>query len=136
MHYVMIGNSYAAIGAVEAIRQVDKESPITIISDEAYPCYARPLITFWLGGAVATKNMFYRPSDFYEKNNITALTGKEAVAIDFKKKLVSLAGGEQVAYDKLLIATGGKPFVPPIKGLTPEVKNVHNFTKWDGKSVV
>lgn len=131
MHYVMIGNSYAAIGAVEAIRQVDKESPITIISDEPYPCYARPLITFWLGGAVATKNMFYRPSDFYEKNNITALTGKEAVAIDFKKKLVSLAGGEQVAYDKLLIATGGKPFVPPIKGLTPAVKNVHNFTKWD-----
>ncbi len=131
MHYVMIGNSYASIGAVEAIRQVDKVNPITIISDEPYPCYARPLITFWLGGAVKTENMFYRPPDFYEKNNITALTGKEAVAIDFKNKLVSLAGDEQVAYDKLLIATGGKPFVPPIKGLTPEVKNVHNFTKWD-----
>lgn len=131
MHYVMIGNSYASIGAVEAIRQVDRESPITVISDEPYPCYARPLITFWLGGAVKTEHMFYRPSDFYEKNKITALTGKEAVAIDFKKKSVSLAGGEQVAYDKLLIATGGKPFVPPIKGLSPEVKNVHNFTKWD-----
>jgi NAD(P)H-nitrite reductase large subunit len=131
MHYVMIGNSYAAIGAIEAIRQVDRVSPITVISDEPYPCYARPLITFWLGGTVKTENMFYRPSDFYEKNQVTALTGKEAVAIDFEKKLVSLAGGGQVAYDKLLIATGGKPFVPPVKGLTPEVKNVHTFTKWD-----
>jgi NAD(P)H-nitrite reductase large subunit len=131
MHYVTIGNSYAAIGAVEAIRRVDKQSPITVISDEPYLCYARPLITFWLGGAVKTEHMFYRPSDFYEKNAVTALTGKRAVAVDFKTKAVSLAGGEQVAYDKLLIATGGKPFVPPVKGLSPEVKNVHTFTKWD-----
>ena len=131
MHYVMIGNSYASIGAIEAIRQADRESPITLISDESYPCYARPLITFWLGGAVTTEHMFYRPADFYEKNRVTALLGKEAVSIDVNAKSVVLADGARVAYDKLLIATGGKPFVPPIKGLTPDVRNVHTFTKWD-----
>ena len=131
MHYVMIGNSYAALGAIEAIRQVDKENPITVISDEPYPCYARPLITFWLGGSVTTDHMYYRPADYYEKHNIRTLLGQRATSIDFKSKRVHLADGNTVSYDKLLIATGGKPFVPPISGLTPEVKNVHTFTKWD-----
>lgn len=131
MHYVMIGNSYAAFGAIEAIREVDKESPITVISDETYACYARPLITFWLGKTVTTEHMFYRPSDYYEKHNITTMFGKRAKSIDVKQKQVVLADGSKVGYDKLLISTGGKPFVPPIKGLTPEVRNVHTFTKWD-----
>ncbi|MCK7509557.1 MAG: FAD-dependent oxidoreductase [Desulfobacterales bacterium] len=131
MRYVMIGNSYAAFGAIEAIRRVDKDSPITVISDEPYPCYARPLITFWLGGSVTTDHMFYRPADYYESHNISTRFGAKAASIDFAVKQVVLADGERVPYDKLLIATGGKPFVPPIGGLTPEVKNVHTFTRWD-----
>lgn len=131
MRYVMIGNSYAAFGAIEAIRQVDKDSPITVISDEPYPCYARPLITFWLGGSVTTEHMFYRPADYYGTHNITTRFDSRAESIDVGAKAVVLADGQRVPYDRLLIATGGKPFVPPIGGLTPEVKNVHTFTRWD-----
>lgn len=131
MRYVIIGNSYAAIGAVEAIRRVDRENLITIISDEPYRCYARPLITFWLGRATESKNMYYRPADFYKKKKVETMLGRRAVSIDFSGKAVALEGGTRVAYDKLLIATGGKPFVPPLKGYTPAVKNVHTFTKWN-----
>jgi len=131
VHYVMIGNSYAALGAIEAIRQIDKTNPITVISDEPYPCYGRPLITFWLGGTVKTEHMFYRPDDFYTHNQVTALTGVRVEHVDCEARQVILEGGRRIAYDRLLIATGGKPFVPPIAGLTPEVKNVHTFTRWD-----
>jgi NAD(P)H-nitrite reductase large subunit len=130
MGYVIIGNSYAAIGAVEAIRRVDRNNKITIISDEPYRCYARPLITFWLGGG-ATKNMYYRPGSFYKDNNIEPILGVKAVQINVEDKYVLLEDRRRVYFDKLLISTGGKPFVPPIKGYTSETKNVHTFTKWD-----
>ena len=47
-NYVIIGNSAAAIGAVQGIRSVDKTGDITIITDEAYHTYSRPLISYWL----------------------------------------------------------------------------------------
>ena len=131
MHYVMIGNSYAALGAVEAIRRVDREGRITVISDEPYHCYGRPLITFWLGGSVGTEHMYYRPADFYEKNGVEPLLGRRVVSLDGQTQRVHLDDGREVTYDRLLIATGGTPVVPPIEGLRPEVKNVHTFTTWD-----
>ena len=48
MRYVIIGNSAAGIGAVQGIRELDKESEITIISDEKYHTYSRPLISYML----------------------------------------------------------------------------------------
>lgn len=131
MHYVLIGNSYAALGAIEAIRRVDGTGRITVISDEPHHCYARPLITFWLGGSVSTGNMFYRPSDFYRRNRVETLLGKAVVSVDGWGKRLQLDDGLEVSFDRLLIATGGTPILPPIEGLGPEVKNVHTFTTWD-----
>lgn len=131
MRHVIVGNSYAALGAIEAIRSIDRRSSITVISDEPDSCYARPLITFWLGGSVTTEKMFYRPRDFYQRNEIETLLGRKAVAIDVGSKEVILAGGDRIAYDKLLITTGGRPFIPPIEGLSPTVRNVHTFTRWE-----
>ena len=53
MRYVIIGNSYAAVGAVESIRELDQAGEIVIISDEPYRAYGRPLITYWIAGAVS-----------------------------------------------------------------------------------
>ena len=58
--YVIIGNSAAAIGAVQGIRSVDKDGSITIITDEAYHTYSRPLISYWLEGKVADDKIYYR----------------------------------------------------------------------------
>jgi NAD(P)H-nitrite reductase large subunit len=46
--YLIIGNSAGGIGAVEAIREVDKSGAITVVSDEPYPVYSRPLISDFL----------------------------------------------------------------------------------------
>lgn len=70
MRYVIIGNSAAAIGCVEGIRQVDQEGPITIISREKYHTYSRPLISYLLAGKTDGERMKYRADDFYEKNGL------------------------------------------------------------------
>ncbi len=129
MSYVIIGNSVAAIGAIEAIRKVDKEINITVISDEPYLVYSRPLISEFLAGQVKEEMMGYRDTGFYEKNGVTTKLGKRVVAIDSAKKSVKLDDGEEVAYGKLLIATGGTPFIPPMKGLGKE--RIFTFIKMD-----
>lgn len=50
VEYVIIGNGVASVGAIEAIRQHDKKGGITVFTDEEYPCYGRPLISYYLEG--------------------------------------------------------------------------------------
>lgn len=130
MNYVIIGNSVAAIGAVRGIRKVDAEGNITVISRENHTAYGRPLISYLLGGMVEEKRMPYLPADFYEKNGVNLLLGSEVVAVEPGASRVKLAGGETIPYDKLLVATGGDPFVPPIEGMGGKEK-VFTFTTWD-----
>lgn len=85
MNIVIIGNSAAAIGAVEAIREENKDAFITIISDEAEHTYGRPLISYLLCGKTDEERMRYRPADFYEKNNVRTLLGRRVQRIDAQK---------------------------------------------------
>ena len=118
MNYVIIGNGTAAVGTIEGIRAVDKTGPITVISAEPYPVYGRPLISYLLLGKTTEENMLrYRPEDFYQANQVTALLGRTVEQIDSAAKQVRLADGETVPYDKLCICTGSRPFVPPMAGL-------------------
>ena len=133
--YVIIGNSAAAVGCVSGIRSVDKDGSITIISDEAYFTYSRPLISYWLKGKVTDDKMYYRDSDFYEVNNCTAILGKRVVKIDAENKNVVLEDNSEIVYDKLLVATGSSPFVPPVEGLA-DAKNAFTFLTWDSAKAV
>lgn len=130
LNYVIIGNSAAAIGCVSGIRTIDKESQITLISDEPHFTYSRPLISYWLKGKVDDEKMYYRNSDFYEKNNCNAILGKKVITIDSAAKLVVLEDDSYVKFDKLLVATGSSPFVPPVEGLNA-ASNTFTFMKWD-----
>ena len=128
--YVIVGNSAAAAGCIEGIRESDKKGSIAVISDEKYHIYSRPLISYRLKGDVTEKQMSYRPADFYKANGVETMLGKRAVSIDSKTKEVSLESGEKIGYEKLLIATGSKPFVPPMDGLD-SVRNRFSFMKMD-----
>lgn len=128
--YLIIGNSAGAIGGVTGIRREDMDGSITIISAEKHHTYSRPLISYWLEGKVSQEKMIYRDEDFYEKNACEVILGTKAERIDVQKKQVYLAGGGSVAYEKLLVATGSVPFVPPIKG-KETAKNTFTFTTMD-----
>ena len=90
MKYVIIGNSAAGIGAVQGIREVDKDGQIVLISDEKYHTYSRPLISYLLKGRVTEESMIYRPLDFYEKNNVDTLLGTKVVSVDSAAKNITL----------------------------------------------
>jgi NAD(P)H-nitrite reductase large subunit len=114
--YVVVGASAAGIGAVEAIREIDQTGTITMISDETCAHYSRPMISDLVSGKADTEKMKCRSDKFWKENNIEALTGKKATTLNLTEKTVQLDSGEKVAYEKLLIATGGKPFVPKMEG--------------------
>ncbi len=128
--YVIIGNSAGGIGCVEAIRELDVDSTVLVISAEKYHAYSRALIPYYLDGKIEFEKMYYRPPDFYEKMDVDTKLGVKAVGIDVDGKRVSLENGEEVKYGKLLIATGGRPFIPPMEGLG-EQSNVFTFLKMD-----
>lgn len=126
MKYVIIGNSAAGIACVEGIRSTDAEGEITIVSDEPFAAYGRPLISYYLLGATDRQRMLYRPADFYEKNKVRTLLGARAEKIDPAAQKIVLRGGEEIPYDRLLVATGSRPFEPPMEGIEG-VKNKFNF---------
>ena len=130
MNYVIIGNSAAGIAAAEAIRRADAAGKITVVSDEPYHTYGRPLISYYLLGATDRQRMLYRPADFYEKLGIGTRFGVRAERVDPAKKKVFLRGGKSLSYDKLLVATGSRPFVPPAEGLDG-VQNKFTFMTLD-----
>ena len=130
LKYVIIGNSAAAVGAVEAIRKNDTEGKIVIISNENYHTYSRPLISYLLLGKTSEEKMKYRGQTFYNDNQCELKLNKTAQGIDVRQKRVILDDENYESYDKLLIATGSVPFIPPIQGVDT-VKNKFTFTTLD-----
>lgn len=116
-NYVIVGNSAAAIGCVEGIRQVDQTGSILIVSDEPYHTYSRPLISYLLWGKTDRQRMKYRPDSFYDDNKVDTLFGVKATALHPEEHTLELDNGETVTYGKLLLATGSRPFIPPMEGL-------------------
>lgn len=130
MQYVIIGNSTAAVAAAEKIRAIDAAGKITMISDEPYHTYGRPLISYYLLGKTDAERMKYRPADFYESNHIDTIFSTRVEKIDTEKKKVILSDGKKVGYDKLLVATGSRPFNPPMEGIE-SVPCKFNFMTFD-----
>lgn len=130
MKLVIIGNSAAAVGCIEGFRQKDPDSEILLVSSEPHHVYGRPLISYLLQGKTDMARIKWRDADFYKKNKVTALLGRTAVKIDASEKTVALDDGVIIQYDKLLYATGSRPFVPPVEGLD-RVKNRHFFMTLD-----
>lgn len=135
MKYVIIGNSAAAIGTIQGIRLVDKTGQIVVISDEKYHTYSRPLISYWLKEQVTEENMRYRGEDFYEKNDVDTLFETRVTKINPDKKTVTIENGNEISYDRLMVATGSKPFVPPMEGLDRVAKKF-TFMKLDDAKAV
>ncbi len=129
--YVIVGNSTAAVAAVEGIRKTDTEGSIAVVGEEKHFVYGRPLISYYLLGATDAERMRYRPADFYEKMKVNAMLGVRAEKIDPAKKTVRLSDGRALGYEKLLVATGSRPFDPPMKGIESVRERFHFMTMDD-----
>lgn len=116
MKYLIIGASAAGLATAESIRKTDASGEITILTKEAYLPYSRPSISYYLKGKVEEKNMFLRKASFYKENKINVITNTNVTKIDRENKTVK-AGRKEFPYDKLCLATGSKPFIPPMKNV-------------------
>lgn len=124
--YLIVGNSAGGIGAIEAIRQVDKAGDISIVSDEPYAAYSRPMISEYLAKKATQERMLYRPADFYEKNRVATFLGKKAVRIDLDARAIELESEARISFEKLLLATGGTPIVSQVEGIVKQ--GIFTFT--------
>jgi NAD(P)H-nitrite reductase large subunit len=111
--YVIVGASAAGMAAAEAIRAIDKHGSITVFSDEPDPPYFRPLIPFLISGKKRAADMAMSGEGPYTGEGIQVRLNARVRKIDSRTQTVDIDGGEQVAYDRLLIATGSQSYIPP-----------------------
>jgi len=132
--YLIIGNSAGGIGAAEAIREVDEAGSITIISDEPYLTYSRPLISKYLSGERALEGMLFRPADFFSECDIVRMLGKKVKGLGLETHTADLDSGERLSWQRLLLATGGNPIVPSIEGMGK--RGVFTFVSLDDAKAI
>jgi NAD(P)H-nitrite reductase large subunit len=119
-HIVIVGNGVAGNSAASAIRSTSKETAITIISQEPFPEYsACTLSKKYLSGEMGREGVFLKATEDYSREKIATIFGQKVTEIDTRGKKLILEQGK-IAYDKLILATGGNPVVPPLSGVEKE----------------
>src|SRR5512147_2383141 len=104
-HYLIIGSSIAGQSAAEAIRERDAGAAITIVSEEAHGFYSRPGLAYLLRGDIPEKMLMARTRDDGRQLNAQTMVARaERMNPDLHQ--VTLANGETLTYDRLLLATG------------------------------
>jgi 3-phenylpropionate/trans-cinnamate dioxygenase ferredoxin reductase component len=107
--FVIVGAGLAGGGAAAALREQGFDGKVVLIGAEPQPPYERPpLSKEYLRGEVSFEQALVQEPDFYDENGIEARFGVRAVRVDAAERIVELDGGESVAYDRLLLATGGR----------------------------
>ncbi|MFX0085205.1 MAG: NAD(P)/FAD-dependent oxidoreductase [Candidatus Hodarchaeota archaeon] len=117
MHVVIIGSGHAGITAVTTLLQNAEDIEISMITEDNYPHYPRPSIYKVILGREPDEILRF-PKTWYMRKNIELILNNKVVGIDGKEKKIITKNDEKLSYDKLLITTGSKPFIPPIPGIS------------------
>ena len=135
--YVLIGSGVASFSAIKGIRKNDKDGRILMVSEETELPYQKPPMSkeLWISGnqnlefkdwSGKDASVYYKKSEFFQKQNVDLNLGKRVVAIDAENQIITLDNGHRYEYQKLLLATGSKPIKLPIA--SPDAKsNVSTF---------
>lgn len=108
--YVIIGGGLAATAAIDAVRRRDKTGRLVLIGAEPHLPYDRvPLSKDYLQGRMEREHVRLRAPRFYERHRVEQFLGQSAVAVDVRAHTVTLDDGGEVGFEKLLLATGGRP---------------------------
>jgi 3-phenylpropionate/trans-cinnamate dioxygenase ferredoxin reductase subunit len=114
---VIVGAGHAGGSAAAFLRQYGYEGAITLIGEEGSLPYQRPpLSKAWLKGEAAEEELQLRPLSFYDEQRIEVRRASVVVAIDKAAKTARLRTGENIAYDKLILATGARARRLPAPG--------------------
>ena len=117
VHVLVVGAGIAGLSAVKAARAANASARITLLGSEAHLPYYRVNLTRYLAGEVGSDKLPIHPESWYAEKRISLELGAEHRAIDPEGHQVELVDGSHLGYDKLILATGAHPFVPPIPGV-------------------
>ncbi len=108
--YLLVGGGLACAEAIKQVRKLDPEGPVLLVGEEPHLPYNRPpLSKEFLRGESPREKLLVSPESFYRESRVETLLGVRAEGLDTAQATVTLANGESVRYDKLLVATGGSP---------------------------
>jgi nitrite reductase (NADH) large subunit len=126
---VVIGNGMAGARTVEEIleRGGRERFVITMFGEEPYGNYNRILLSNVLSGAEDEANIFLNSLPWYVENGIDLRVGVRVERIDQYARTLRAADGSVTPYDKLVIATGSRPYVPPIEGMHHPRRGYHEL---------
>jgi nitrite reductase (NADH) large subunit len=127
---VLVGNGMAGMRTIDEILAHDRERfEIEVIGAEPHPNYNRILLSSVLAGEKEIDEIFLHSCEWYARHNIKLSLGEAAVKLSAGAKTVTTASGRATSYDKLVLATGSRPVVPPVAGLElPGVCAFRNIT--------
>jgi nitrite reductase (NADH) large subunit len=114
--YVVVGNGIAGVTAAQSIVRADPAAEVHIFGGEPYPYYQRPRLWKFLANEVEQQSLYFRSPDWYATKGIQVHLGARVTALDPAEHRLTLADGGNIHYDRLLLATGAQPFVPPFAG--------------------
>lgn len=114
--YLIIGNGIAGLAAAREIRSNDKDGSLMMVSSESALTYYRVKLTECLAKDFTDEELLVSKESWYKEKNIEVVLSKIVENIDTENNKVRLDDGQEIEYGQLLIATGSRPFIPPING--------------------
>ncbi|MEK7863018.1 MAG: FAD-dependent oxidoreductase [Chloroflexota bacterium] len=128
--FVIIGNGAAGTYAAEQLRKDDAAAEIVMIDDEKYTLYNRVSLPRHLKGVLLEQRVYVRDMEWHTKNRIDLRLETTVTHVNFEERTVAMDPGGEIAYDRLLIATGGRPNPLQASGAAG-AKYLFNFQYFD-----
>jgi len=116
MKHVIVGNGVAGVTAAQGLVRADPTAGVHVFGEEPYPYYRRPLLWEFIAGQTEQEDIYFRPAEWYAERGIQLHLGVRVTRLDTAAHRITLADGSYEEYDRLLMATGGRPFIPPCEG--------------------
>jgi NAD(P)H-nitrite reductase large subunit len=134
--YLLIGNGASGTYAAETIRKTDTDGEITLVTNEPYPLYNRVALPPFLRDEAKREKVFLRTPEQHAQKGIKLLVNTPIERLDTVARVATAADGQEFPYDRLLIATGGRPNPLPAPGATSDVQGIYNFQYWDDATAI
>jgi len=115
--YLIIGASHAALSALHTLRMHDTAGAVTMVTRDAGLPYSPTVLPYVVSGRSAPERVFLRDEGYFREQKVDYVRAARVEAVAAERNAVRLAGGEEIAYGKLLVASGARPVIPAIPGL-------------------
>jgi nitrite reductase (NADH) large subunit len=127
--YLIVGNGVAGVTAAQSIVRADSAGEVHVYGSEPYPYYQRPRLWQYLAGELTQTELYFRPFEWYASRGIHVHPDTRVTVLDPAEHRIQLADGGWETYDRLLLATGGRSFIPPFEGV--DLKGVYALRSLD-----